>query len=134
MPYEYPSIIRRYLSSVVDGLVILLVIIIASYVFQGDRLNVWTSRVAIILFMCFIYEPLSTSIFCTIGQKITGIRVREQHTLQHISIPAAYLRTFVKYTLGIISFFTIIFSEDRKAIHDFAVGSIVIYKNSLLSH
>ncbi|MGO8714240.1 MAG: RDD family protein [Smithella sp.] len=107
MPYEYPSIIRRYLSSVVDGLFILSIIIFASYVFQGARLNAWTSRVAIILFMFFAYEALFTSIFCTIGQKITGIRVREQYSLQHISIPAAYLRSFVKYTLGIISFLRI---------------------------
>jgi len=128
MTYEYPTITRRYLSTVVDFLFIITTMIIVSYILQESNGVTGKIRVAIIILLFFAYEPLFTSVFCTIGQKITGIRVRKRGSLEHISILAAYIRIFIKVLLGFISFFTIIFSKDRRAIHDFAAGSVVIYK------
>ena len=76
--------------------------------------------------MLFLYEPIFTSRFCTLGQKIMGIRVREIFSLQKISIPKAYLRIVIKIFLGFISFFSIPFSSERRAIHDFVAGTIVV--------
>jgi len=45
---------------------------------------------------------------------------------ENISIPAAYLGIIVKIALGFISLVAIVFTKDRRAIHDFAAGSIVI--------
>jgi len=130
MEYEYPGIVRRYFSSVIDGLFVISAVVLASYALQSSDGITEKLRVFIILGMFFVYEPLCTSLFCTLGQGLTGIRVRKLFTLRRISIPAAYFRTIVRLFWGIISFFTIPLSTDRRAIHEFAVGSIVIYKKS----
>ena len=126
MEPEYPSILRRYLSTVIDGVLIISVLIITAYVFQPDTESARILRMVIGFCILFLYEPIFTSRFCTLGQKVMGIRVREIISLQRISIPKAYLRIIVKAFLGLISFFSIPFSKNRRAIHDFAVGSIVV--------
>ncbi|MCX5818384.1 MAG: RDD family protein [Deltaproteobacteria bacterium] len=122
----YPTIMRRYLSTFIDGMLILGVFILSSYVFSGDTDFVRTLRIGIILIMIFIYEPLCTSKLCTVGQKLMGIRVRKVSNHERISLAQACLRIVVKIFLGFISFFSIIFSERKRAIHDFASGSIVV--------
>jgi uncharacterized RDD family membrane protein YckC len=128
--FNYPSILRRYLATFIDGVLIIIVLIIASYIFHLENEIGTVLRVVIILTMFFVYEPLFTSRFCTLGQKVMGIRIRKQSSLERISILSAYVRIVVKLLLGIISFFTIPFTRGRKAIHDFTVGSIVINANS----
>ncbi len=128
MEYPYPSILRRYFATFLDGLFVLATIILFAYVFQFENEMMMRIRVSIVLFMFFVYEPLCTSLFCTIGQKLTGIRIRTWSTQRKISIPKAYLRILAKLVMGLISFFTIPFSKDKRAIHDYVVGSIVICK------
>lgn len=128
MEYQYPTILRRYLSTFIDGLLIIVVLLVVSHFFDK---NIGASnhiRVAILAFMFLVYEPLCTSLACTLGQKITGIRVRTLLDHKRISIPAAYVRLFLKTFLGFISFISIAFSKDKRAIHDFAVGSVVVLK------
>ena len=114
-------------------LCMVMVFIIVSYIFQGESDFSKNFRVAAIIFLFFMYEPICTSRFCTVGQKLTGIRVRKRFLHERISIPAAYLRIVVKVFLGIISFFSIPFSKNKRAIHDFAVGSVVIFKKPVLA-
>ena len=127
MEYQYPTILRRYLSTFIDGLLIIIVLLAVSYVFENNTGASTHIRVGILIFMFFIYEPLCTSLGCTVGQKITGVRVRKRFLHEKISIPAAYLRIILKILLGFISFITILFTKDKRAIHDFAVGSVVIF-------
>jgi uncharacterized RDD family membrane protein YckC len=133
MEYQYPSILRRYFATCIDGMLVIIVFIMISYIFQGESNISTTIRVAAILSMFFVYEPICTSRFCTVGQKLTGIRVRKLFLHERISIVAAYLRIFVKVLLGIISFFSIPFSKNKRGIHDFAVGSVVIFKKPILA-
>ena len=133
MEYHYPSILRRYLATFIDGMFVITVLILSSYILQFESEITTKARVIIILFMFFVYEPLCTSMFCTLGQKVMGIRVRKRSTYERISILSAYLRIVIKIFLGIISFFTIPFSEQKRGIHDFAVGSVVIYKKSFIA-
>jgi len=123
---ESPTILRRYLSTFIDAVFISVIFIAVSFIFQGDSSYSNIARVGTLYVMICIYEPFMTSCFCTLGQKITKIRVRTATTHEHISIPAAYLRVVVKILLGLISFFTIPISKNRRAIHDFASGSVVI--------
>jgi uncharacterized RDD family membrane protein YckC len=125
---EYPGLLRRYFSTVIDGLFIIFMIILSGYIFDSKNHYLTNIRVGIILFMFFVYEPYCTSFLCTLGQKITGIRVRKSYDYEKINLIQAYIREIVKIFLGIISFFTIPFSKNKRAIHDMAVGSIVIYK------
>jgi uncharacterized RDD family membrane protein YckC len=59
-------------------------------------------------------------------QRRTGIRVRTNESFEKISVPAAYLRVVIKILLGIISLLSITFTKERRAVHDFAAGSVVI--------
>ena len=130
MEYHYPSILRRYFATFIDGMLVIAVLIVSSYIFQFESEIITKTRVIIILFMFFVYEPLCTSMFCTLGQKVMGIRVRKRFTHERISILSAYLRIVIKIFLGIISFFTLPLSKEKRGIHDFAVGSVVIYEKN----
>ena len=123
---QTPSILRRYMSTFIDIVFILSVFIAVSFVATGDSAFASLTRISILFFMIFIYEPVFTSRFCTLGQKIMGIRVRNIDTYKHISIPAAYLRYAVKMVLGFYSFISIPSSKQRRALHDFATDTIVI--------
>lgn len=133
MEYQYPSILRRYFATLIDGMLVIIVFIMVSYILQDESNFSNSLRVAVIVFVFFVYEPICTSRFCTVGQKLTGIRVRKRFLHERISIPAAYLRIVVKVLLGIISFFSIPFSKNKRAIHDFAVGSVVIFKKPIIA-
>ena len=128
MAFEYPSILRRYFSTCIDGLFIIGMFLLSSYILDSENATATKVRISIILFMFFVYEPVFTSFYCTLGQKLTGIRIRKVSTGKKISIIQAYLRIIVKIFLGILSFFTIPFTKNKRAIHDFAVGSLVIYE------
>ena len=125
MTVEYPTILRRYLSSFIDLWFVVGVLFFVPYVI-GDSEATLTVRITAGIIMLFLYEPLFTSKLCTLGQKIMGIRIRKFDNYQKLSFPAAVLRVFIKGLLGFISLFTIIFSEEKRAIHDLASDSIVI--------
>ena len=122
---EYPTILRRYLSSFIDGCFIVLSVILVPYAI-GDEENTLSVRIIFAAIFLFVYEPLLTSRLCTLGQRITGIRIRRFGNYERLSFPGALFRFLIKGLLGIISFFSIIFSKDKRAIHDYASDSIVI--------
>jgi uncharacterized RDD family membrane protein YckC len=75
----------------------------------------------------FVYEPVLTSRLCTIGQRLTGLRVRRYgNPGERIGVLAAYVRFAVKILLGAISFLTLGFTKEKRAIHDLAAGSIML--------
>jgi len=124
---KYPVILRRYLATSIDALFILLIFTFLVSMLQGSneiesRGIIWAG-----FFILFFYEPLFTSRLCTVGQKIMGIRVRKLDSGERLSIPNALLRSIIKFLLGIISFFSIPVTRKRRALHDFATGSVVIY-------
>ena len=125
MDVEYPTILRRYLSTFIDAWFIITCLIFVPYVI-GDGKDTLNARIIIAATMLFVYEPLFTSKLCTLGQKLTGIRVRNKSNYQQLAFPIALLRVIIKGLLGFISLFSIVFSNDKRAIHDFASGSIVI--------
>lgn len=130
MEPDYPSIARRYLATFIDGMFVIFVMIVAASVFQEKNELSTILRVGIVLVMFFVYEPLCTSKFCTVGQSVMKIRVRKHDSYERISIPSAYIRFITKLFLGIISFFSIPFTEEKRGIHDFAVNSVVICADS----
>jgi uncharacterized RDD family membrane protein YckC len=127
---SFPSITRRYLSSLVDGLFIFAMLILAGYLFQNNSELTKSVRISLVLLLFLVYEPFCTSKFCTIGQKITGIRIRDYNSKTKLPLYRAYFRIIVKIFLGFISLLTIMFSKDRRAIHDFIARSIVLEKNN----
>lgn len=124
---KYPTILRRYLATLIDGALILLVFVSSAYMLQGNSKIEIAIRIGIGCAIFFGYEPLFTSKLCTLGQKTMGIRIREIDTEANISVIAAYLRIVVKILVGFISFFSIPWTRKRRALHDFVAGSVVVY-------
>ena len=130
MELKYPAIVRRYLATLIGGILLIIIFLTVSYAFQQDNNVSIAIRIGIFFIFLFIYEPLCTSKLCTIGRKIMDVRVRKRINLKKISIAAAYVRIAIKILLGIISFVTIPVSKEKRGIHDFAANSIVIEVNS----
>jgi len=126
---EYPSVLRRYLSTTIDCLVLIVLFLVISAMFSQNLELAKIIRVSLILSVIFLYEPLFTSFGCTLGQKVTGIRVRTEKENHSIGVLQAYVRIVFKITLGFISFFSLMLSERKRAIHDLISGTMVIYKN-----
>jgi len=126
MEPSFPTILRRYLSTTIDTFLIAATFLIVPSILYQNTESARIARIVILFSMLLIYEPLCTSKLCTIGQLITGIRARRRKDYRKISIFSAYVRIIVKSLLGVISFFTIPFTKEKRAIHDFAVDSVVI--------
>lgn len=121
-PVIYPSPLRRYISTLIDGALIFAVCVAINYFFQDGvpMIAFWLAAAFL-----FSYEPILTSRFCTLGQGITGIRVRTLESRERISIINAYKRSIVKLMLGFISLFFIPATRKRRSLHDFAAESVV---------
>ena len=128
---RYPTLKQRYLSSLVDGVVLLFVILAGTIAYQGEDPRALAVRFAVVLAILLSYEPLLTSQLCTMGHLMVGIRVRDHSDpTRKISIVRAYFRTVVKILLGGYSFFAMGFNRERRAAHDFVVKSVVVEANS----
>jgi uncharacterized RDD family membrane protein YckC len=129
---NYPGVFDRVKAMVTDGIVIIVFMFVASYIFSLFESVPDYARIIVFVFIFLLNDPLFTSIFGgTIGHMMIGIRVkRESNEQKNIPFPFAILRFVVKALLGIISLFTVFGNEKRKAIHDYLVGSVVIYAKS----
>src|SRR5262245_25390280 len=124
---DYPILTKRYIAAVLDLALLFIFMLIAAVVFQQESETVIRWRVFIILFLYFNYEPLMESRNCTLGKRLTGIRVRDyQDQSKEITIGKAYLRFVVKYVLGGLSFLTMFFNNQRRGLHDYLAKSIVV--------
>lgn len=125
---EYPPLVKRIQALFVDSLLILLLFSLSS-VFLGNGSATWL-KVGIFIFSVILYEPtLIAFTGNTLGQKIVGIRVtRRSEPQKNISLIQAYIRVVVKFLLGWVSFLSIIFNREKRALHDLASSSIVLYK------
>ena len=74
-----------------------------------------------------LYEPILITTCSTFGQLFMNLRVRNfKHPEKKLTFHMAILRTFVKILLGWLSFVTVTFNVNRRAIHDFASDSVMI--------
>ena len=120
-----PTIPRRYAATMIDALLMLTVFIVPIVILPESAVSRIFAVVAAFV-MFFLYEPICTGRYVTLGQWMTGVRVRDFKTGQHIGIPRAWGRIILKAFLGFISFLIIPFTAGRRALHDTATGSIVI--------
>jgi hypothetical protein len=129
---KYPTMLRRYMATFIDMFLVLSAIIALIYMIQGENEFTPAIRIWIAVAIIFSYEPVFTSRLCTLGQRITGIRIRKLYPWGKISILDAYLRSVVKLLLGIVSFFSIPVTRKKRALHDFVARSEVVYAEHTL--
>jgi len=124
-----PSIPRRYATTAVDALLVLVLFIVPTVVLpEGEVSRVF--RIALAAAAVLLYEPLGTGHWMTLGQWLTGVRVRDMKTGRPIGVPRAWGRIIVKMLLGVVSFLLLPVTPGRRALHDMASGSIVILAKS----
>src|SRR3954447_6571480 len=123
----FPPLGRRYLGSVVDGLVVLAGTLLIGTVLGDVSPSLVPLRVALFVLLWVGYEPGGTAFGVTLGQRLLGYRVRREADPKHrIGLPAAAVRFVVKLALGLLSFITMGFNNRRRALHDLASGSVVL--------
>lgn len=125
---NFPPLIKRFQSIIIDQIFILLCLIVLNQLLSGtNEETTGTLRVLLFFGLLFLYEPFCMAFACTIGNYVIGIRVRKfGEEEKRMNIFQSYLRFIVKILLGIISFFTVTSNKYKRAIHDLAAGSIMI--------
>ena len=126
---EYPPLVKRFQSLFVDQLFIIVTMVLLSKLFSNEsEESTGALRGILFISLFLIYEPLCMAFGCTMGNYVSGIRVRKfKDPDQRINVFASYSRLIVKFFLGIISFFTVTSNKHKRAIHDMAAGSIMVY-------
>jgi uncharacterized RDD family membrane protein YckC len=125
--YKLPMLVTRYISMLIDVMTIILLAFGFSRIFEMFENTPDAVRGITFVFVVILYEPILVSTGATLGQLLMNIRVRNiKNPENKISLPAAFLRTIVKWLLGWISFITISFNQNKRALHDMAGGSIMI--------
>jgi uncharacterized RDD family membrane protein YckC len=132
MEKRYPDLKTRVQSTFIDSILIIVLMFGAAWLLDkintGEEQEGWLKAVIFVL-IWGIYEPLSMTLGCTLGNYLMKIRVRkETDNGKRINLLQAFIRFIVKILLGWISFLTIHFNDERRAIHDFAAGSVMLEK------
>jgi uncharacterized RDD family membrane protein YckC len=123
----YPSLSDRVQSNFIDVILIMVLIFVAAAALDKyDNAPDWI-RIVLFFGLWAVYEPLCTTLGCTLGNYMKGIRVRRYtNESKRINFFAAFVRYCIKILLGWISFISIHFNPERRAIHDFAAGSVMV--------
>jgi uncharacterized RDD family membrane protein YckC len=126
---KYPSLLRRYVASLIDGATIF--VAFALYMrsplrfAQSQAPNYWP------LVLLPLYEPLLTRCLCTPGQFLMRIRVRTEPGIERVPVVRTFFRLVVKYVLGLVSFAFMPAHPQKRALHDLAAGTIVVDARSV---
>lgn len=128
--FSSPTILTRIQSIFLDNIILFgVLIILFTLASNTTEIPTWI-RVAA-AGAALLYEPVLVAFRSTLGQKVSRIRVVDYTAYQQGNIaPIGFIRSLkryvVKWLLGWVSLLSISFSKDRRAIHDFASGSIMI--------
>ena len=127
---NFPGIFIRIKAVFADTVVVVLLMVGTSRLFDLFPHVPDFVRAAAFVFIFLLYDPLFTSIFGgTIGHMVMGIRVcKEKDITQRIFFPLAIVRFIIKASLGWLSLLTVSNKNKGKAIHDLATGSVVLFK------
>ena len=127
MNLQFPSLADRVQSTFIDAIFLLLLSFGITEIL--DKFAAVPDWIRIVLFfgLWALYEPICTTTGGTIGNRIKGIRVRQQsYPSLKPNIFQSFIRYIFKVAFGWLSFGTMHFNKERRAIHDFASGSVMI--------
>jgi len=124
----YPELGDRYRSILIDSLVIIAMMFGAGYLFEAWRSAPENARLWTGLFIFAGYEPLMTSLGCTLGQYVMKIRVRRSSDeVRRVNLLQAYSRYVIKVLLGWLIFLSIGANPRRRGIHDLGAGTVMVH-------
>lgn len=128
---QYPSLLKRVQALAIDFLLILIIFASSSLIINTLGNTATEVKVGIFIFCVVLYEPMMVAFMGgTIGHKVLKMKVKSyDNPDRNISIFSALLRIVVKAALGWISFLTVSFNSEKRAIHDMMSGSVVMMKD-----
>jgi len=127
-PARYATFTRRFRALVIDyGCVWALCL---TLFFLGDAARsvpgVTHLTLLLMLATALLYDPVLVSRRgATIGHSVAELRVVDARTGHWPSFARAFVRSFIKLNLGILSFFTMELSRRRQAVHDMLTHTTV---------
>jgi len=126
----YPSLVKRVQSVFIDTLLIIIAMVIISAVLSNISATPDWVRIALFVFLFGVYEPVFIAYTKgTIGNRLMGLQVRQfTNDSKRLNILQSYVRFILKLFLGWLSFITMHFNVERRAIHDMAGNSVMTLK------
>ncbi|WP_343306192.1 RDD family protein [Chitinophaga niabensis] len=129
---SYPGVSKREQSAIIDLSIIMILMLFASLTLNAIREEKDTPTwVNIVLFLSVwgLYEPFAIAYGCTPGNYIMKIRVVDVNDrTKKIVLWKAFVRCVLKASLGWLSLLIARLNPQRRAIHDFGAGSVMIQK------
>jgi uncharacterized RDD family membrane protein YckC len=127
MEIQYCTLTDRLKAMLIDAFCMMMVMLLFSTLLEEINKPLVWARVVMFMVIWVLYEPVCIAYGCTIGQYLMHIRVRSiRDTTKKIHIVLSYIRYIIKFVLGWLSFLSIAINQQRQAIHDMAVESVVI--------
>ena len=127
MKIQYPLLIDRFQSLLIDSIVIILLMFILSSVLENFATLSNAVRILLFFVLWTIYEPMATTLGFTLGNYIAGIRVRNfKNMSMKIDFFRSFIRFIIKVLFGWLSLITIFSNKERRALHDLVSGSVMI--------
>jgi uncharacterized RDD family membrane protein YckC len=125
---KYVGVTDRVKAVLADSVIIIIMMYGVTLLFSLFEQAPDTAKKIAFIFIFILYEPLFVSLFGgSIGHMMFEIRVKRSDKIErNVLFPIAVFRFIVKTTLGWLSLLTVMGNDKRKAIHDFASGSVVI--------
>lgn len=126
--FKFPYLLNRYKAALIDVLILFVAFAAIMLVIQNPDLRPYAFIFYVII--AISYEPIMISFFSgTIGHSIMRIEIKNIDDIEkNISVIEAILRGVTKLLLGWVSFVTINFNPEHRAIHDFIGNSVAIEK------
>lgn len=123
------GIFPRIKAAFVDIIFIMMIIYTTSFFFVMFNDINETIRGIVFTAIFILYEPLFVSIFgSSLGHMFCDLRVQKDDSAgKNLSFPIAIIRFLLKTALGWVSLLSISSDTKKRAIHDLAAKSVVIY-------
>lgn len=128
MKIEFATINKRVKAAIIDSIFLIVIALLVGEFFAVAELNNATFKIIAFVLIFILYDPFFTSFYgATIGHSYNHISVKQENNpKKNINFHHAFIRFLIKVSLGWLSLLSIINSTNKKAIHDYAVKSIVI--------
>lgn len=129
----YPDLKTRVQSIFIDAALMIALMFLTGWVMEkidpSQEEENGLTRAIIFIAIWGVYEPVAMTLGSTLGNYLMKIRTRKfSDATKRINLLQSYVRFVIKMLLGWISFLTINLNKERRAIHDFAGGSVMIVK------
>lgn len=127
---NYPGVFLRAKAAIVDSIIIILLLLLVTDIFSNFENVPDAAKIIAFVLIFGLYDPIMVSIFgSTVGHRFNNLKVQKLANGKKINFLQAIIRFIVKALLGWLSFLTVSSNENKQAIHDGIVKSVVVFDN-----